>query len=282
MKRRGVCSGTCSQRHVVLTALARAWHRYRSVVSTAEQDSEGALRLSESSCNRKTGYTYQAEHSGEYRRQYIFDPKDASPPEKVPVVFSYDVIWTSSNIQWASRWDIYLSMGDRYSDNIHWFAIVNSLIIVLFLTVGRRCSRCPPVSCSWHATSLTSRAAHCCSVARRGVCAVQGMVALIMVRALYKDFSRYNRVATDEEKAEDREETGWKLVHGDVFRPPTRMPQVFAAVVGAGTQVGADVLCEVVACGPVMSSYLLSVPLLSSVLSCPVPSCAVLCSNCPL
>ncbi len=66
---------------------------------------------------------------------------------------------------------------------------------------------------------------------------VQGLVAMIMVRALYKDFSRYNRVATDEEKAEDKEETGWKLVHADVFRAPTSAPLLFAVLTGVGTQV---------------------------------------------
>ncbi len=73
------------------------------------------------------------------------------------------------------------------------------------------------------------------TVASRSVIAgcVQGMIAIIMVRALHKDFSRYNRVATDEEKAEDREETGWKLVHADVFRPPARMPLLFAVFTGA-------------------------------------------------
>jgi transmembrane 9 superfamily protein 2/4 len=65
----------------------------------------------------------------------------------------------------------------------------------------------------------------------------QGLVAMILVRALHRDLSRYNRVATDEEKAEDKEETGWKLVHGDVFRPPTKAPLLFAAFVGVGNQV---------------------------------------------
>lgn len=32
------------------------------------------------------------------------------------------------------------------------------------------------------------------------------------------------------------EETGWKLVHGDVFRPP-RYPKIFAAVIGSGIQI---------------------------------------------
>jgi transmembrane 9 superfamily protein 2/4 len=66
--------------------------------------------------------------------------------------------------------------------------------------------------------------------------AEQGLVAMILVRALYRDFSRYNRVATDEEKAEDKEETGWKLVHADVYRPP-KNPMLFSVVVGVGSQV---------------------------------------------
>lgn len=36
--------------------------------------------------------------------------------------------------RWASRWDLYLYMGD---DQIHWFSILNSLAIVLLLTGTR-------------------------------------------------------------------------------------------------------------------------------------------------
>ena len=32
------------------------------------------------------------------------------------------------------------------------------------------------------------------------------------------------------------EETGWKLVHGDVFRPP-KAKQILAALVGTGVQI---------------------------------------------
>jgi transmembrane 9 superfamily protein 2/4 len=61
-----------------------------------------------------------------------------------------------------------------------------------------------------------------------------GMVAMILVRALHRDISRYN----DDTAAEDaKEEYGWKLVHADVFRPPLRFPMVFAALVGSGVQL---------------------------------------------
>jgi transmembrane 9 superfamily member 2/4 len=113
------------------------------------------------------------------------------------VTYTYDVIWMENkDVKWATRWDVYLSMGNRYKDDIHWFSIVNSLLIVLFLSM---------------------------------------MVGMIMMRTLYRDLARYNRVPTDEEKAEDREDSGWKLVHADVFRPPPAS-MIFSVVVGTGVQ----------------------------------------------
>ncbi|CAL9053798.1 unnamed protein product [Musa banksii] len=106
------------------------------------------------------------------------------------VVFSYDVTFQPSNIKWASRWDTYLLMND---DQIHWFSIINSLMIVLFLS---------------------------------------GMVAMIMLRTLYRDIANYNQLETQDEA---QEETGWKLVHGDVFRPPVNSG-LLCVYVGTGVQ----------------------------------------------
>ncbi|KNC72631.1 hypothetical protein SARC_14810, partial [Sphaeroforma arctica JP610] len=36
-----------------------------------------------------------------------------------------------SDIPWASRWDMYLSMSDA---RVHWLSMLNSLLIVLFLS----------------------------------------------------------------------------------------------------------------------------------------------------
>lgn len=60
-----------------------------------------------------------------------------------------------------------------------------------------------------------------------------GMVAMILLRALHKDISRYNAVDAQEDVQEDY---GWKLVHGDVFRPPTRS-MFLAVLVGNGAQL---------------------------------------------
>ncbi|KAL9254859.1 Transmembrane 9 superfamily member 8-like protein, partial [Drosera capensis] len=110
--------------------------------------------------------------------------------EKQEIIFTYDVEFQESDVKWASRWDTYLLMSD---DQIHWFSIVNSLMIVLFLS---------------------------------------GMVAMIMLRTLYRDISRYNELETQEEA---QEETGWKLVHGDVFRPPIHS-DLLCVYTGTGVQ----------------------------------------------
>jgi len=126
-------------------------------------------------------------------------PQVIDSTEGGQVIFTYDVEWEKSMVKWASRWDVYLQMTD---DNIHWFSIVNSFVILVFLT---------------------------------------GIVALIMLRILRKDFARYNEMALTEEELieanrEMREETGWKLVYGDVFRPPPQA-RVLSVLVGSGFQL---------------------------------------------
>jgi hypothetical protein len=60
-----------------------------------------------------------------------------------------------------------------------------------------------------------------------------GFLATILMRVLKKDFSKYS---VDEEEPEDMEESGWKFVHGDVFRFPANK-SLFCAFAGTGLQV---------------------------------------------
>lgn len=57
------------------------------------------------------------------------------------------------------------------------------------------------------------------------------LVGTVMLRTVLRDFSRYN--ALEEEDEEDV--TGWKLVHGDVFRTPQR-PVLLSVFCGSGSQ----------------------------------------------
>lgn len=46
----------------------------------------------------------------------------------------------------------------------------------------------------------------------------------------------YDRFTPDEEALDDQEESGWKYIHGDVFRYP-RFKALFAAAHGIGSQL---------------------------------------------
>ena len=120
------------------------------------------------------------------------------------VTYTYSVYWRLSQTAWATRWDKYLHVEDP---KIHWFSLINSTIFVIFLL---------------------------------------GMVSTILVRALRKDIARYNRLdninlddlsGTSAVGDDDiQEDSGWKLVHGDVFRSP-RHALLLSIFLGNGAQL---------------------------------------------
>ena len=61
-----------------------------------------------------------------------------------------------------------------------------------------------------------------------------GFLATILMRVLKNDFARYAHM--EEETGMDQDESGWKLVNGDVFRFPQHK-ELFAAVLGNGAQL---------------------------------------------
>ncbi|KAJ3390120.1 hypothetical protein HDU84_007945 [Entophlyctis sp. JEL0112] len=78
--------------------------------------------------------------------------------------YVYSVKWEESRILWSSRWNKYLSLTAASEPRIHWFSLINSVVIVLFLS---------------------------------------GMVGMILVRALHKDIARYNQIDSQEDPQED-------------------------------------------------------------------------------
>ncbi len=65
------------------------------------------------------------------------------------------------------------------------------------------------------------------------MCLRSAVVGTILLRTVSKDISRYNAIDLSEDVQED---FGWKLVHGEVFRPPQR-PILLSAMVGNGAQI---------------------------------------------
>jgi transmembrane 9 superfamily protein 3 len=122
--------------------------------------------------------------------------------------FKLIVTYQQTTEEFHSRFDRYLD-HEFFKHPIHWFSVFNSFMMVLFLI---------------------------------------GLVALILLRTLKKDYARYGLVhdledagAEDhqhlmEEKGHAQEDAGWKQVHGDVFRAPTYLA-LFSALVGSGWQL---------------------------------------------
>jgi transmembrane 9 superfamily protein 3 len=70
-----------------------------------------------------------------------------------------------------------------------------------------------------------------------------GLVSMILMRTLRNDYAKYAREEDDLETLERdvREESGWKLVHGDVFRSPRNLV-LLSALVGTGAQLAMLIL----------------------------------------
>ncbi len=111
--------------------------------------------------------------------------------------FTYDVVWKETKVTFGKRMERY--RNHQFLEDhmdIHWYSIVNSFVTVLLLSA---------------------------------------VLGSILVRILRKDLARYS-LLSDEEAFDEEESSGWKLVHGDVFRfPPAK--GLFCALLGTGLQV---------------------------------------------
>jgi transmembrane 9 superfamily protein 3 len=113
------------------------------------------------------------------------------------IEFTYSVNWYPSNIPFEDRFDYYLD-DNFFEHQIHWFSIFNSFMMVVFLA---------------------------------------GLVSMILMRTLRKDFVQIQK--SEEDLEDDRDvgdESGWKQIHGDVFRAPPHL-LLFSALVGTGHQL---------------------------------------------
>lgn len=129
--------------------------------------------------------------------------------------FTYSVHWKPSTKIFETRFSRYLEY-DFFEHKIHWFSVFNSIMMVIFLC---------------------------------------GLVALILLRTLRNDFARY---AKEEEVDLEGiqgigEDSGWKQIHGDVFRAPQHLI-LFSAMYGTGSQLLFLVLAVIVyaIAGPVL------------------------------
>jgi transmembrane 9 superfamily member 2/4 len=125
------------------------------------------------------------------------------------ILYTYDVLWEESDVEWSSRWDVYLTENHLVPAQVHWYSITNSILVVLFLSL---------------------------------------LFFSVLVRNLRRDIAAYNSISTltDEEKEEEADESGWKLIHADVFRPPQTHPMLYCVFLGSGAQLALTVLFAII------------------------------------
>lgn len=132
---------------------------------------------------------------------YFFKLSDTMQSNK-EAVFTYSVKWHNRpDLTYKDR--LKAEEGGSTNDDLelHWIAVINSFILVMMLVA---------------------------------------FLTIVMIRILKRDFSRYMDVESGEDnRLED--DSGWKLVHADVFRMPAHL-SLFCAVNGAGAQLFAMLL----------------------------------------
>ncbi|CAE7816993.1 TMN4 [Symbiodinium sp. CCMP2592] len=120
--------------------------------------------------------------------------------EGMVIQFSYSVQWTPlPHILPSQALELQLksTMPHGHQNmDIHWLAIINSFVLMLLIL---------------------------------------SLFLLIIIRVVRSDLSRYLQIP-DEELNAVEEETGWKLLHADVFRAPKHR-LFFCSAIGAGAQM---------------------------------------------
>ncbi|KAF4713960.1 Transmembrane 9 super member 3, partial [Perkinsus olseni] len=138
---------------------------------------------------------------------------DVVPGNPMPVVegtllqFTYSVEWQDTDKAYSARFDKYLETN-FFEHKVHWFSIVNSFMLCLFLIA---------------------------------------VVTIILMKTLRRDFTKYTMTEQEELENIDRaaDDSGWKQVHGDVFRRPPHLMQL-SVLVSTGVHIAATVACVLV------------------------------------
>jgi len=111
-----------------------------------------------------------------------------------------DIVYTY-DVHWQPSQIKWASRWDAYlrmpGGKVHWFSIMNSLLVVLVMAT---------------------------------------IVAMILFRTVRRDLAKYEQLVVEGNSLDLKDEAGWKLVTGDVFRTPQKSRSL-AVQVGSGVQI---------------------------------------------
>ncbi|KAL3472153.1 multispanning membrane protein [Aspergillus californicus] len=155
---------------------------------------------------------------------YLPEDDDFDDGATLKIPYTYSVYFKEENgVEWSNRWDLYFSKQDD-SSMTHWLAVLNSLTISGVLGMA--------VYVIWNRTvqgDIKGRgdgAMDDSKLRRGGVKKKEGLL------------DQASDVERDADISEDEGDdvSGWKLLHGDVFRVP-EFSGLLAPLVGSGMQL---------------------------------------------
>jgi transmembrane 9 superfamily protein 2/4 len=183
-----------------------------------------------------TDFSLQYPHSSYYPPESEQDIDDGAT---LDIPYSYSVYFREDEkIEWSHRWDLYF-VNQEEGSRIHWLAIINSLIIsgLLSAIVAMILARTIRGDIkTYKDASAEEGKAKRKRLSRPGSAARTPKIGEKSGARLLDQVDDENDadVSSDEETLEDV--TGWKLLHGDVFRPPP-YGHLLAPLVGSGMQL---------------------------------------------
>ncbi|KAI4134064.1 MAG: hypothetical protein LQ347_001833 [Umbilicaria vellea] len=171
---------------------------------------------------------------------YLPEEDDVDDGTTLTIPYTYSVYFREDDrVGWANRWDLYFNNQEE-SSRIHWLAILNSLVIAGLLSaavavvIGRTIQgdiKGYTKDGALEEGKIKIRRKKPRNGTKSPRLAEKGSGRLLEQAG---DVDHDADISSDEESIE--EVTGWKLLHGDVFRAPA-YPGLLAPLIGSGMQL---------------------------------------------
>ncbi|MCJ1362335.1 hypothetical protein MMC16_001438 [Acarospora aff. strigata] len=171
---------------------------------------------------------------------YFPEEDDVDDGATLTIPYWYSVYFREDHtVEWANRWDRYF-MNQEQSSKIHWLSILNSLVLAGFLTavVAVILARTGRGDIKGHVKDGVAEEGKIKLKRKRHTTGTRSpRVNEKTLNGLLEqngDADNDADISSDDEPTEDL--TGWKLLHGDVFRNPS-FGGLLAPLIGSGMQL---------------------------------------------
>ncbi|KAL8721072.1 MAG: hypothetical protein Q9225_002183 [Loekoesia sp. 1 TL-2023] len=213
---------------------------YTKSIEAAHRDSTGCPQEIHGDTNGMEMYiapNYTKLASQYPSSSYLPEEDDVDDGSTLNIPYSYSVYFREDDtIDWSRRWDMYFNNQEE-SNVIHWLAIINSLVICSLLTVivimviNRTYRQVHGKDGAGDDGKLLLKRRKPTNGTKSPRLREKAPAGLLEQSG---EVEQDDDISSDEEYVEDI--SGWKLLHGDVFRAPPYAAYL-APLIGSGMQL---------------------------------------------